>query len=77
MFREVAEEVALYNKEGLKWWISNNTDWREKIHKKDLRWTSSWDAAGNKAAFAALEEWLNSDIKVMPCRTTLEWPSGS
>ena len=70
----VAEEVALYNKESLKSWISNNADWREKIHSKHLRWTPSWDAAGKNAAFRALEEWLNSEVNVVPCRATLEWP---
>ena len=73
-YTEVAEEVALYNKESLKWWISTNADWREKIHSKKLRWTSSWDAAGKNASFRALEEWLNSEVNIVPCRATLEWP---
>ena len=73
-YEQIAMEVAKYNMESFKWWISNQTDWKTEIHDKSLRWTESWDYAGNDAAFSAIDEWLNAPTTILPCRASLIWP---
>jgi len=45
-----------------------------KIESNKAIWINNWDAAGKNASFRALEEWLNSEVNIVPCRATLEWP---
>ena len=73
-YEEVAMEVAKYNMESFKWWISNHSDWKTAIHENSLRWTESWNAAGNAAAFEAIDDWLKAPAEILPCRATLVWP---
>ena len=73
-YEEVAMEVAKYNMDSFKWWISNQSDWKTAIHESSLRWTESWNAAGNAAAFEAIDDWLKAPAEVLPCRASLVWP---
>ncbi len=76
-YGKVAMEVAKYNMESFKWWISSEKNWKTKIHDKSLRWTESWNAAGNNDAFEAINEWMNNPVNILPCRPNLIWPASS
>jgi len=75
-YPKVAMEVAHYNKASFEGWINSTKDWKTEIHNKNLRWTQSWDEAGEHGAMDAIEKWLSAPAEVLPCRPSLIWPSG-
>jgi arylsulfatase K len=76
-FPHVAKSVAQYGVDSFNQWRNTTTDWKTEIHKKGLRWTSSWNV-NSSGSFAALETYMNhqqsSEAAIQPCRLALKWP---
>ena len=72
-FPSVANDVAQYGKDSMRWWMNATTAWESAIHAPGLRWTPSWNADASGSSHA-LQEWLDAPAKVVPCRHALQWP---
>lgn len=75
-FKAVATDVAEYNHESLRLWVSTTENWQQEMGNKDLRWYDSWrqDPDG---AVAAVEEFLSKPAEVRACRSQTVWPPPS
>jgi len=75
-YAKVAQEVAQYGKDSFAWWANNTDNWQSAIHAKDLRWTQSWDQNA-AASMDALQKWMQAPAEIVPCRSSLQWPSNN
>lgn len=68
----VALDVGLYQKQQLRYWVSQTPDWETEIAAQ--RWSSAWEASPH-AALAAVKAYLADDnITLQPCNGALSNP---
>ena len=64
-YPSVAQDVADYQLEQLRWWAANGTtDWRKEIQSPNIRWHDAF-AAHSKEALAAVEAYLAQPAAVI------------
>lgn len=71
-FPAVAQNVAKYNYDSLKFWTSANSNWPLVMGKSNL-WHESW-SADPQGAVAAVNSFLAKPPQVEVCRKELIWP---
>jgi arylsulfatase A-like enzyme len=69
----VAQNVAKYGHDSMKWWVKKNKNWQSEMGKSGLRWHDSWNQNA-EGSVAAVEQWLAKPPKVEVCRSELVWP---
>ena len=72
-YPKVAQDVAQYNLDSFRAWANHTPDWEAEIHKKNLRWTKSWDYDA-QGAINAVRDWMQQPASVLPCRDAQVWP---
>lgn len=58
------------------YWTKQNTNWKQEMGKKGLRWHDSW-SQNAKGAEEAVESWLAKPAQVEACRSDHVWPPPS
>jgi arylsulfatase K len=72
-FPTVAQNVAKYGHDSMKWWTKKTKNWQSEMGNSRLRWHASWNQNA-KSSVAAVQEWLSKPPKVEVCRSELVWP---
>jgi len=72
-FPTIAQNVAKYGHDSMKWWTQHTKNWEGEMGKKGLRWHESW-SQNSKGAVAAVEDFLKKPPQVESCRSDRVWP---